>query len=127
MTILLVCLATFRATWFVTVDDFPPMAKLRAWVTQRFGEGSSVTYLITCLWCVSVWLGAGITALTDVFVSVPLPVLVWASSSAVTGILGIFVKGMIQKNDLNYEREKLVMLEQEQIRAPYGILPPPTE
>lgn len=112
VTLVLVCLATFRATWFVTVDDFPPIAKFRAWVTQRFGESSAISYLVTCLWCVSVWLGAGITVLTDLFVSVPLPLLVWAASSAVTGTLGVFVKGMIQKNDLNFEREKLVMLEQ---------------
>lgn len=112
VTLILVSLATFRATWFVTVDDFPPMKKFRDAVESRFGERSSLTYLISCLWCVSVWLGAGITALTDLFVSVPLPLLVWATASTVTGILGVFVKGMIQRNDLNFEREKLVMLEQ---------------
>jgi hypothetical protein len=112
VTLALVSLATFRATWFITVDDFPPIARFRSWVTARFGEGSAVAYLVTCLWCVSVWLGGFITILTDLFVSVPLPVLVWATSSAVTGILGIFVKGMLQKNDLNFEREKLIMLEQ---------------
>lgn len=112
VTLVLVSLATFRATWFVTVDDFPPMKLFRESVERRFGERSSLTYLVTCLWCVSVWLGGFITILTDLFVSVPLPALVWATSSAVTGILGIFVKGMIQKNDLNFEREKLVMLEQ---------------
>jgi hypothetical protein len=116
LTTLLICLATFRVTWLVTVDDFPPIAKFRAWVTQRFGESSALTYLVTCLWCVSVWLGGFITALTCIFVSVQTPLLVWAASSAVTGILGIFVKGMLQRNDLNFEREKLVMLQQQEIQ-----------
>jgi hypothetical protein len=116
LTTLLICLATFRATWLVTVDDFPPIAKFRAWVTQRFGESSALTYLVTCLWCVSVWLGGFITALTCIFVSVQTPLLVWAASSVVTGILGIFVKGMLQRNDLNFEREKLVMLQQQEIQ-----------
>jgi hypothetical protein len=98
------------------VDDFPPIAKFRAWVTQRFGESSALTYLVTCLWCVSVWLGGFITALTCLFVSVQTPLLVWAASSAVTGILGIFIKGMLQRNDLNFEREKLVMLQQQEIQ-----------
>jgi hypothetical protein len=88
LLVLLICVATFRATWFVTRDTFPPVQALRDWLDNRFGDDSAVAYLFSCLWCVSVWLGAGITAATTLFTSVPLPVLVWATASAFTGAAG---------------------------------------
>lgn len=88
VTVVLVCLAVYRITVFIAKDAFPPMQASRDWVIRRAGEDSSVAYLMECPWCVSIYVGAAVVAGTDlVGVSVPVPVLVWLVSSAVTGLL----------------------------------------
>ena len=49
--------------------------------------GRSLRYLFTCQWCMSMWVGAAVVWAVTAFVSVPLPVLVGAAGSAVTGLL----------------------------------------
>jgi hypothetical protein len=41
----------------------------------------------TCAWCMSVWAGAGLVALATVWVSVPVPVLVVAAGSCLSGVM----------------------------------------
>jgi hypothetical protein len=54
--------------------------------------GRSLAYLFRCPWCMSVWVGAGLTYATTFFTSVPLPWLVWAGACAVTGLLSLHDK-----------------------------------
>lgn len=89
LLVVLTCLATYRLTRLLTADAFPPVAALRDRIEGRFGEDSSVTYLANCPWCVSVYVGAAVVAATDHFATGGLtaPVLVWATASAVTGLI----------------------------------------
>lgn len=125
LTVLLLCLATYRITRFVTKDSFPLIAKPREWIQMKwdpFDEQNwdnwyartkaerievaaqlkarknipypnivrkSIAYLITCPWCVSIYVGAGVAwffvwALGGTW---PYALLIWLTSSAVTGIL----------------------------------------
>lgn len=102
ITIVLVSLATYRATRFVTCDTFPPIYAVRSRVVtwherrarRRLELGDQVEVetwlgeLLTCPWCASVWVGAGIVGLTEYFTHVPLPVLTFAAAVSVTGWLG---------------------------------------
>lgn len=116
LLIVLLILTVYRATRFVIADTFPPIGVPRThflqwlqpdddWVAARSRRATSVDlaytprphlgafgrslhYLFTCPWCMSMWLGAGIIWAVDAwFVGVPMPVLVWASASAITGLL----------------------------------------
>jgi hypothetical protein len=87
LTLLLVVLATPRATRLVTRDKLPLIAVPRDAFVRRWGVYddvitkseerkiaiggkktnvvmSSLAYLWECDWCVSIWLGAGLTYLT---------------------------------------------------------------
>ena len=90
LLVLLVVAATFRFTRLVVSDAFPPVAALRDAVDDRWGVDSWQAYLSTCPWCVSVYVAAAVTALTDRLVSGGLvaPVLVAAAASGATGLLG---------------------------------------
>lgn len=89
LLVVLLILTVYRATHLLTSDTFPPIEAGRERVSRLFGEDSSVTYLSTCPWCMSVWLGALIVWVTDLIIDggVPVPVLVWAAASGVTGFL----------------------------------------
>lgn len=105
LLILLIILTTYRTTRFVIKDTFPPVGVPRThllnwwapdgdWVRERptaqphWGAfGRSLRYLFSCPWCMSMWLGAPIIWGVMQFAVVPLPVLVWAAASGVTGLL----------------------------------------
>lgn len=118
MTVLLVCLATHRVTRFVTRDAFPLIAIPREWVDRRWGIDDadvarmreakigdpdgvgkylkipnifqrSFAYLITCDWCTSIWVSAGVTTLALIHTETTWPwwVLVWLTASTVTGLI----------------------------------------
>ena len=42
------------------IDEFPPIAAARGWVTHRFGEDSAIAYLAACMWCSSAYIGAAV-------------------------------------------------------------------
>jgi hypothetical protein len=90
VTIVAVCLTTYRVTRLITLDAFPLFAAPRDRVLRRFGEDHWFSYLITCMWCASVYVSAGVVLVTAQFVSVPLPWLVWPTASAVTGYMAVF-------------------------------------
>jgi len=92
LTIFLIFLATFRVTRLIIEDTFPPIgvprAKLLDFWDKHWGAlGRSLAYLFTCPWCMSVWVGGGLVWATTRWVSVPMPFLVWAGTTAATGLL----------------------------------------
>jgi hypothetical protein len=87
--LLLVTLVSYRLTRLVVDDAFPPVA----WVRNRLTGAESgvarwrlvpewVGDLVSCSWCASVWVSAGVTGLTAAWTSVPLPLLVWGAAAA---------------------------------------------
>lgn len=89
LVVLLVPLATYRVSRLIALDAFPPVAVPRDWVLRKLGDEHWFSYLITCMWCVSVYVSGGIVLVTDQFVSVPLPWLLWPAASAVTGYMAV--------------------------------------
>lgn len=101
----LLIVAIWRVTRLLVRDEFPPIRAVRDWVlttfatvdsagelgnTSRWGApGRSLAYLWTCTWCMSVWVGAGLVALADWRLSVPLPWLIVAAGSGVSGLLNL--------------------------------------
>lgn len=101
----LLIIAIWRTTRLLVRDEFPPIRAIREWFiitfatvdtagelgnTARWGvPGRSLAYLWTCTWCMSVWVGAGLVALADWRLSVPLPWLVVAAGSAVSGLFNL--------------------------------------
>ncbi|WP_282775879.1 hypothetical protein [Nocardia sp. CC201C] len=61
MTFLLAFGAIARLTRLVT-DDYLTRG-LRVFVIRRTGADSILTYLVTCAWCLSVWVAAAVFAL----------------------------------------------------------------
>ena len=59
-TILTIGLIT-RTTRLVVADQIT--YRIRAWLVLRLGPSHPLAYLVTCSWCLSVWIGAGIAAL----------------------------------------------------------------
>lgn len=50
-------LAVYRLTRLAIVDTFPPVQKARFRVLQRWHEDSWQVELLTCPWCLSIWIG----------------------------------------------------------------------
>lgn len=53
--------AAFRLTRLLVADEFPPIAAVREWVIER-SDGGPLSYLVTCPYCMGVWVGLGIAA-----------------------------------------------------------------
>jgi hypothetical protein len=72
-------LTAFRLTWLVTRDKFPPVQQPREWIIKKtsFSRWEWLGDLLSCHWCASGWLSLGVVAGTDLFISVPAPVLAW--------------------------------------------------
>jgi hypothetical protein len=126
VTLLLIALATYRLTRFITRDAFPLVAIPRDWIQRKWdpfddagwenyalysGEDRrllvqglrskgiprptqwrrSIAYLVTCAWCVSIWVSAGVVALVALLMGATLPwqwtPLVWLTASAATGLI----------------------------------------
>lgn len=107
----LTCLAVYRVTRLLVADKLleKPRLRLYRWAVLRtvpwaktpedralvLGNVASgatreplAAYMLTCPWCVSVWLG-GLVVLVEVLcgANVPYPLLLWPATSAVTGLL----------------------------------------
>lgn len=63
-TLILAALATARLTRMVTSDriTLAPRRWLLRRLVSRYGEDHLLPYLIVCDWCVSIYVGAGVTA-----------------------------------------------------------------
>lgn len=102
LAVSLIVLATHRLTVLVVEDKIPWVARPREWMQLRFEQAaeartgtvtseewqSAVAYMLSCLWCMSIWLGGAVTLVTAQITDVPLPVLVWLTASSVTALLG---------------------------------------
>lgn len=102
LLILLIFLAVYRGTRLLVADALPFVSVPRRWLVRILdprdeqrqrtepaplgGFGRSIAYLITCEWCTSAYVGALIVWATTRWISVPVPLLVWAASSAFTGL-----------------------------------------
>jgi hypothetical protein len=110
LTVLLICLVTYRTTRLVIKDEFPPvripreavlgwlypddeykidqMAKGKDEPKAHWGAvGRSLHYLLTCPWCMSVWIAAGTAYVFTIYTSVPLPWATGIAAAAVTGLI----------------------------------------
>lgn len=96
-------LATWRATRLVTEDAFPPVR----WLRERIVEGGPewLGDLVMCSWCASVWLAAGVVALTDALTSVPRPLLVFGAVAALSPLLSVAVERLEQADEEDEEDE----------------------
>lgn len=104
MVFVLLCLATYRVTRFVIDDQLaqPVVSKIQGRFERRFDAKhpdradptkwqSQVGYLLSCPWCLSIYVGAIIIGLTCwLSYDVPRPVLVWLAASGVTGLLSTY-------------------------------------
>jgi hypothetical protein len=105
--ILMFTLTTYRVTRLATYDQFPLIAVPRRrlqnwlepsprWVAQRptarahLGAlGRTISYLLTCDWCMSIWLGAGLGWLSYENIIIAQWVMLVAVASVVTGLITV--------------------------------------
>jgi hypothetical protein len=82
-------LTSFRLTWLVTMDAFPPVARPREWIVKRtsFGRWEWFGDLLSCHWCASGWLSLGVVLVADLFLSVPAPALAWGVAWAGAAVI----------------------------------------
>lgn len=105
--IVVLALATHRATRLLTRDALPLIATPRTRFVNRWAaydepeemkgvavhpKGTnifmrSVAYLWECDWCMSVWVGGILTLVTSQLINLPLPWLVWPAVSSITGLI----------------------------------------
>lgn len=114
--LLLLGLTTYRATWFVTRDSFPPMRRIREWLLSRANDSGTYVQvdelgheddhgeyrelrggwswaaeLITCYWCVSAWLAAAFVFLTNLVHDLSLPFLWFGATAAIAATISFTV------------------------------------
>jgi hypothetical protein len=95
--------ATFRGTRLIVKDDFPPIVWARnkiqnarpiVWTRQPTHSdpaGDSRYWwlgeLVSCHWCTSAYVSAGLVSVSTLWVSIPLPWLWWAGVWAAGAVL----------------------------------------
>jgi hypothetical protein len=86
LVVIALCASTWRATRLLVKDDLPIVKRPRDWLIRRSErpDGTLRWYgeLISCPWCVSVWVAAAFTLATDLVVGLPVPVLVFGLAAA---------------------------------------------
>lgn len=100
LLVLLLIVAVHRLTRLAVADEIPlvkvPRDTIVDWLDPvgaagqppkppLGGFGRSIAYLLTCPWCMSMWVGGALVWATTWWVSVPVPLLVWLAASSVTG------------------------------------------
>ena len=60
IVLLVAVVSVARLTRIVTIDQI--FAPLRDAVRGRLGDDSQITYLLFCIWCMSIWIGAAVGA-----------------------------------------------------------------
>lgn len=111
MLFALLVFADFRLARFIALDTFPPMVRIRKRLTYRVVEETQFdanlwdvkkvlqhrgewAELWTCPHCVGMWLALPLTALADLWYSVPAPVLVVFAVAGAQSFLASHVAGM---------------------------------
>lgn len=102
LLIVLICLATYSATRLLTTDKLPLIRVPREWIAGKL-RNHWFGYLITCDWCSSVYVAAGIVWAVDFYTSqsVPFPPLLVLLARAVTGWLSNAEGWLEQRWELN--------------------------
>lgn len=117
LLLLLYLLSVHRVTRLLITDKIPIVARPRDAVAGYFGEfdaegnliggrqlgvvGWSIAYLLTCPWCMSVWVGTALVFGLGAWVSTPLPWLWVAAGSTVAG----FLSGVLEsEHELRYQK-----------------------
>lgn len=79
-------LATYRLTRLIVEDEIAAPVRNRVW--EQFDPADSkVGYLLTCPWCVSIWVGAAVVAARRVSPATWEPVARMLTTSAVSGMI----------------------------------------
>ena len=69
LTVLLALALIVRVTRLLVADQIS--YRVRAAIVVKLGPDNPVSYFVTCPWCVSVWVGAGVGALAYYFGDAP--------------------------------------------------------
>lgn len=86
--LVLLALATFRLTRFVTADDYPLWVPLRRKITTKWPPNPGAwSEIVVCPWCASPYLGAGLFVWWLYWPAGLAPVAVILACSAVAGTL----------------------------------------
>lgn len=86
LLLVLLAVTSARVTRLLVADAFPPIARARSWVAAR---GDWQDYLMSCPWCMGVWVAGALTAVTTAWYGLPAPVLVWGMCAHVAGLINI--------------------------------------
>lgn len=78
-------LAVYRITRLVVADKVTEPVREKVWESRDAESG--LGYFVTCPWCVSFWVGAGVVAARQFAPSAWEPVARTMAASAVTGII----------------------------------------
>ena len=82
----IVALAVFRITRFVTTDTV--FNRLREWVWKKHPpENGGIGYLLTCNWCSSIWVALPVVLVYSANQNVTFSVACVFALSAITGII----------------------------------------
>lgn len=85
LTFALLAFASYRATRLLIEDaifDSP-----RNWLLGQLDQDGKTRYLLTCYWCLGLWVSAGLTAL------VAPTILIWVITSlAVSAVVGLLAE-----------------------------------
>ena len=96
---LLIGVVTYRVTRLIIEDTFPllaiPREKFLEWLTSSDASkpahlgalGRSTHYLLSCMWCSSMWVGAAVVYAFSLYVDTPLPIAAWLTASAIAGLI----------------------------------------
>jgi hypothetical protein len=118
LTVLLIFIATHRLTRLAIADEVP-LVKIPRDAAIRFldptpeqlaanptlkghwgGTGKALAYLLECPWCMSAYTGGIVIIGVDLVSSLPLPWLVLAAASTVTGLTANFEARQDQAHEL---------------------------
>jgi hypothetical protein len=90
-------LAVARVTRLIAMDRITEDVRIA--IVRHFGEGHMISYLVNCMWCVSIWVAAA---------STPVAVLMAHRSWPEAGLLALaasYITGMLSRLDADDEVE----------------------
>lgn len=99
LVVILIWMSTYRITRLIVSDTIIKKTRIRVqwWFESHYEKkyggtdddnwNSKIAYLLGCPWCMSIWVGAIVTLITDITAGVPLPVLTAIAASGVAGYL----------------------------------------
>lgn len=109
LIVALATLASYRLVRLVTLDRItePVFEPLRQWFEVRWIRrhtrpgsdaefdavesdewNSKLAYLLSCAWCLGLWVSGAVTMILSTVYGLDYPILVWLSMSTVIGFLG---------------------------------------